>query len=281
MAEERKTKLELVENINPLPKELIEEFGKVAKELSEYHKEIGKQSAAAFRKSFENAGFHFREVEIVSEKKQEAPKETPLQQTEEKLRIKIIPAKYRHDVGEVEITISQKDIEVMGKLQAYIQTLKRFKERVEEVGFHNAVQSNTDYSKINAAEGWLYNGFDEKEKSLKIWLIESLEETIKSYENSLKTNLSEEIKNLIIANAPKETYLPQTETPMYIQDLIEDGFITTDLRCLKPLKEVAEYIHEKYKIKITKKIIMQFKKNDGKSFGRTMINNAISCANAE
>lgn len=64
MAEERKTKLELVENINPLPKELIEEFGKVAKKLSEYHKEIGKQSAAAFRKSFEDAGFHFREAEI-------------------------------------------------------------------------------------------------------------------------------------------------------------------------------------------------------------------------
>lgn len=170
MAEERKTKLELVEDINPLPKELIEEFGKVLKELSEYYKEIGKQSAAAFRKSFEDAGFYFREDGNMDE---------------EKLRIKIIPEKYGHDVGEVEITISQKDIEVMGKLQAYIQTLKRFKEIVEEVGFHDAVQSHTDYSKINAAEGWLYNGFDEKEKSLKIWLIESLEETIKSYESCL------------------------------------------------------------------------------------------------
>lgn len=274
MAEERKTKLELVENINPLPKELIEEFGKVAKELSEYHKEIGKQSAAAFRKSFEDAGFHFREVEIVSEKKQEAPKETPLQQTEEKLRIKIIPAKYRHDVGEVGITISQKDIEVMGKLQAYIQTLKRFKERVEEVGFHNAVGANTDYNKINAAEGWLYNGFDEKEKSLKIWLIESLEEKIKSYESCLPCH---EEKH----EAPKVT----ENSPRYIQDLFEVGLIDGYFRC-DSLDKVAVFIMQnkqkyssnKSNFEITTTMLRQFKQLDGSEYSKPAISKAKKAA---
>ena len=97
---------------------------------------------------------------------------------DEKIKIKIIPEKYKHDIGEVEITIKELDIQLMGRLNAYVARLQEFLEIVKETGFTKAVQNNTNYEIINMAKGFLWQNENEKEELLKQWLCESLENEI-------------------------------------------------------------------------------------------------------
>ena len=97
---------------------------------------------------------------------------------DEKRKIKIIPEKYRHDIGEVEITIDEQEIKDYGFITAYKYKLELMLERVKNNGFHMAIQNNTDYKKINMVNGILWQNENEKEELLKQWLCESLEQKI-------------------------------------------------------------------------------------------------------
>lgn len=105
---------------------------------------------------------------------------------DEKRKIKIIPEKYRHDIGEVEITIDEQEIKDYGFITAYKNKLELMIQRIKNNGFHMAIQNNTDYKKINAAAFFLFKDYDDKEKQLSLWLIESLQKKV----NELKETSS-------------------------------------------------------------------------------------------
>lgn len=109
---------------------------------------------------------------------------------DEIIKIKIVPEKYRHYIGEVEITVKDLDIQLMGKLNAYISRLESFLTVLEEIGFNKAVGNATDYKKINSVRaffGWSNDaiGFDRQEKDLTNFLSESLKIEIERYKTGL------------------------------------------------------------------------------------------------
>lgn len=127
---------------------------------------------------------------------------------DEIIKIKIVPESYPHDIGEVEITVKDSEIQLMGKLNAYISRLESFLTVLEEIGFNKAVGNATDYKKINSVRaffGWSYDtiGYDRQEKDLTNFLSESLKIEIERY----KTDL---------ARIPQERQTP------YIKTLIDE-----------------------------------------------------------
>ena len=113
---------------------------------------------------------------------------------DEIIKIKIVPEKYRHYIGEVEITIDEQEIKDYGFITAYKNTLKTMLERVKNNGFHMAVgtyaRANTDYNKINSVPIlWRDKNnkldYDAREKDLTLWFSESLKIEIERYKTGL------------------------------------------------------------------------------------------------
>lgn len=154
---------------------------------------------------------------------------------DEIIKIKIIPEKYRHDIGEIKITVKESDIQLMGRLNAYLARLQSFLTVVKETGFHNAVQSNTDYKIINMANGLLWDNENDKEELLKQWLCESLENEISKY--NTKSN----------------------HTPDYINYLIDKGLIDAEKRVIcYNLKIIGTTLNDDCKIPVTNETLKQF-----------------------
>lgn len=168
---------------------------------------------------------------------------------DEKLKIKIIPEKYRHDIGEVEITIKESDIQLMGRLNAYVARLQSFLDIVKETGFHNAVQNNTNYKIINMVNGILWQNENEKEELLKQWLCESLEKEIIKYKT-------------------KADY-----TADYFNYLIDKGLIDTQKRVIcYDLKIVGTTLSDDCKIPVTYETLKQFiNPKTNKEYSKKMI----------
>lgn len=194
---------------------------------------------------------------------------------DEKIKVKIVPARFTHYLGEVEITIPEPEIEKHGYYNAYINTLEDMKKCVETSGFLLAVRNNTDYNKINTF--YLSFGYDlERDqkkiaKDLKLWFCESLEDEIKR----VQTDKEDEIQaDRTIQNAPQAEpeIIVNDNSPMYVSDLLEVGLIDKYFRC-DSLEKVAVFIMQNrhktgvlpYAV-LRSRFLRQFKRLDGSDF---------------
>ncbi|MCR4733559.1 MAG: hypothetical protein K5829_00945 [Treponema sp.] len=214
---------------------------------------------------------------------------------DEKIKVKIVPARFTHYLGEVEITIPEPEIEKHGYYNAYINTLEDMKKCVETSGFLLAVRNNTDYNKINTF--YLSLGYDlERDqkniaKDLKLWFCESLEDEIKRVQTDKEDEIQADRTTQTAAQAEPEKKEVQTallvndNNPMYVSDLLEVGLIDTYFRC-DSLEKVAVFImqnKEKYQsdnsnFEITTTMLRQFKQLDGSEYSKAAISKAKKAA---
>ena len=178
----------------------------------------------------------------------------------EKRKIKIIPESYPHDIGEVEITIDEQEIKDYGFITAYKNRLELMIQRIKNNGFHMAVQNNTDYKKINAAACLLFNNYDDMDKQLSIWLIESLQIEIAKIEK-------------------QEQKHPIIHTPEYIIKLLDAGKIDEKKNCLCGLETLANYMQMELKIEVNTKLLEQFyNPYTGNQYSKKQIKQAVTAA---
>ena len=202
---------------------------------------------------------------------------------DEKLKIKIIPEYLPHYIGEVEIDcLPLKKIKTQADMFDVIEKLRTLLIKVNGAGFMSAILptdellekiSVVDFMFMEYKDGKAKLNRDEKYKQLTAWFSESLELKIAEYTKRIE---------LLPKESPNNTQVSmQIETPIYIQDLIETGLLSTDMRCLQSLNKVAAYIHDKHLVEVTPAILKNFKKKDGSSYGHTAITNAVNYAKSD
>lgn len=110
---------------------------------------------------------------------------------DEKLKIRIIPKKYTHYIGEVEIDcLPLNKIKTQAEMILVIKKLETRLESVKELGFMQAVCPDGELLKKISVIDFMFMDYDngkgklnyeEKNKQLTEWFIESLEITIANF----------------------------------------------------------------------------------------------------